>query len=110
MVKISCIFDNVDDAEFAKVRILHECGGECDIADNLDEDENSVQHYALPSNLAETGAWQMITPIIEEHSKVAENKKCRMSYIGLDSQAKKAEALLINLGGRSIKSAPFPRG
>ncbi len=109
MIKLCCFFENTDDAEFAKARILHCCGGECDITSSCEITSEAEPIYRLPSPLAENGMWQMITPILPEKRENKDNR-CKLTYIGFEEQAKAAEALLINLRVSGIEKSGFPRG
>lgn len=107
MIELCCFFESTDDAEFAKAKILHRCGGECDIISNCKASAETETIYQLPSPLTENGMWQMITPILPEKPEKT-GSKCKLTYIGFESQAKEAEALLINLGGSDIEKSSFP--
>ncbi len=118
MRKVKCFFDTAEAAEYAKTRILSECGGDCRINDHyIDEKYSDLPMYLTPSNYgvnitpqtpADVGAWQTITPIMKNKDKTS-NIKCSLSYIGFCSQVKRAEHLLINLHAENITNEPFPK-
>lgn len=119
MRKVNCIFDSVDEAERAKEKILRECGGDCSITEHAKNSSTDFLIYPIPSNYgmnispqtpADAGAWQTISPIIHENvEKTSQKRKCILSYIGFDAQAKKAEDLLINLRAEKVRNQPFPK-
>ncbi len=121
MIKINCMFDSVDEAEYAKKKILSECSGTCRIT-NLpgSKSKDIFPLYSVPSNYgvnispqtpADASIWQMLDPKL--HEKTEKNnhiEKYRLFYIGFEPQAKKAESLLINIGASKINSSPYPHG
>ncbi len=119
MRKVNCIFDSVDEAERAKEKILRECGGDCRITEHGKRTEDDFELYPVPSNYgvnispqtpADASAWQIISPVIHENGDRYIDHKCSLSYIGFDSQAKKAEDILINLRAEKVRNSPFPKG
>ncbi len=117
MRKVSCIFYSNEDAERARHRLVSECGGDCRISNPEEKNGifSDVPIYAIPSNFgvniapqtaAAGGSWQIIPPSVNDGEK--ENKEYELSYIGFEAQAKKAESLLVNLGGSHIRNKAYP--
>ncbi len=117
MRKVSCIFYSNEDADRARYRIVSECGGDCRISSSEEKNGifSDVPIYAIPSDFgvniapqtsAAGGSWQIIPAAVKDEKK--ENKEYELSYIGFEAQAKKAECLLVNLGGSHIRNNAYP--
>lgn len=118
MRKVSCIFNSPEEAEHAKNKLVSECGGTCSVSgtENKDHLFSDLPIYAIPANFgvniapqtsADNGSWQMIPPSVNQGEH--KHKEYMLSYIGYDTQAKKAECLLVNLHASHIRNTQYPK-